>query len=72
MSALLDTLLDPERRAEAEAADALHAFGRGPSGACYIPDGSYRWPQVPFRTTEAPQRRRVDPPRPSRFGDLRS
>lgn len=66
MSALLERALDPQRRAEAEAADAQHAFGHGPSGAGYGPRGGYFWPQVKPRT--APERRRTAPD-PARFND---
>lgn len=80
MSALLDTLLDPERRAECARHDAPRA------DACAtqetetqriepVPGSARQWVRftcVPFRTSETPRRRRVDPPRPSRFGDLAS
>lgn len=68
MSALLDTLLERVRRAECEAADREHEFGRGPSGAGYLPQGGYHWPQVRERSAPATERRHG--PRASRFGDL--
>ena len=67
MSRILESALDPARKAEADANDTLHAFGRGPSGAHYDENGCYRWP-FPWRS-DAPSRRR-DEPRASRWGDL--
>ena len=69
MSTILESGLDPERRADCEANDKRYAFGTGPSGAHYvsIPGSAaqwYHWPQVPWRTAE---RRQM--PRASRFGD---
>jgi len=68
LSARLESLLDPVRRAECEAADREHEFGRGPSGAGYLPHGGYHWPQVRDRSAPATERR--SGPRASRFGDL--
>lgn len=31
---------------------------------------AFHWPQVAWRTADEPRRRRVDPPRASRFADL--
>jgi hypothetical protein len=81
MSALLDTLLDAERRAECARHDAA---GRPPADACAARDtatqrmepvaGSarqwVRFPGIAWRNADAPRRRRADPPRASRFGDL--
>lgn len=78
MSALLDSLLDAERRAQCAQHDAAAAAGLQtvdtesqriepvPGSACQW----VRWTGIPFRTSDAPRRRRVDPPRPSHFGDL--
>lgn len=78
MSALLEQLLDAERRAECARHD-----GRG-ADACVPCDtetqrmepvaGSarqwVRFPGIAWRNAEAPRRRRADPPHPSRFGPL--
>ncbi len=61
MSALLDTLLDPERRAECAKHDApVERIAVQP----------HYWPQVAWRNADEPRRRRVDQPRASRFSDL--
>ena len=70
MSPVLERALDPERKSDADANDARHAFGHGPSGAGYAAHGGYLWPQVLPRNADTPRRRRADPPRHSRFGDL--
>jgi hypothetical protein len=64
MSALLESLLDAERRAEAARHDAHEAAER----ARVIRGEPYTWPQVPWRS-DKPARRR-DEPRSSRFGEL--
>lgn len=59
MSALLESLLDAERRAECEKHDKVERIAVQP----------HYWPQVPFRTDRVqhqPRRERRD----SRFGDL--
>ena len=60
MSYYLDQLLDAQRRAECERNDKAERIAVQP----------YYWPEVKWRTDETPRRRRVDPPRPSRFGGL--
>lgn len=69
MSALLEQLLDPARRAECARHDSAPALGHfrplpGQASEAFV------WPQVADRRAETPRRRRVDPPHPSRFGDL--
>lgn len=70
MSALLEQLLDAERRAECARHDGeispLGHFRPLPGQASQ----AFVWPQVPDRNAEAPSRRRNDPPHPSRFGAL--
>lgn len=72
MSTLLEQLLDLARRAEC-ARHELHA-GTSPNTLPHVDlmraarGEPHTWQQVPFRTAEAPQRRRADPPHPSRFG----
>jgi len=65
MSAMLESLLDAERRAEAARHDAHEAAER----ARVIRGEPYTWPQVPWRSDASPARRRGEP-RASRFGDL--
>ena len=84
MSALLDTLLDPERRAECARHEARSADACTPCSATAetetqtlepVPGSARQWvrfPGIAWRTTETPRRRRADPPRPSRFGDIPS
>lgn len=79
MSALLDTLLDPERRAEcarhdAPRADAGHAQTTETQRMEPVPGSALQWvrfPGIAWRSEETPRRRRVDPPHPSRFGDIK-
>ncbi len=68
MSALLEQLLDAERRAECARHDGEAPLGHfrplpGQASQAFV------WPQVADRSAEAPCRRRADPPHPSRFGE---
>ena len=78
MSRLLESVLDDERKADADRNDARHEFGRGPSGAHYadievtfppVPLRSYVWPAVDALRAKPRQERRQGP-RSSRFGNL--
>ena len=77
MSRLLEQLLDPERRAEcarhdAAAPECLQTVDTESQRIEPVPGSArqwVRWTGIAFRTNDAPRRRRVDPPRPSRFGD---
>ncbi len=58
---ILRQALDEDRRAECAKHDApVERIAIQP----------HYWPQVAWRTADEPRRRRVDPPRASRFSDL--
>lgn len=73
---ILRQALDEERRAECARAiaDACTPCDTETQRMEPVPGTALQWvrfPGIAWRTDETPRRRRADPPRPSRFGDLK-